>query len=96
MIVHFSASNIIDEIRTFDCGASNKPQGALWVSDESVETLWSRFCFRWDYEPKRLAYKSVIVLQDTPRNLHIARPDQFDLFEETFGIAAYPNGIRII
>lgn len=96
MIIHFSASSTLDEIRTFDCNASHKPQGALWVSDESAELPWSRFCFHHDYEPKRLAYKTVIVLQDTPRNLHIAHPDQFDRFEETFGIPAYPNGIKVI
>ena len=96
MIIHFSASGAIDAIRTFDCGESNKPQGALWVSDESAKMSWSRFCFRKDYEPKRLLYKSVIVLKDTPRNLHIACPDQFDRFEATFGIPAYPDGIRVI
>ena len=95
-LVHFSGRKHLGPIKAFECDTANKPQGALWVSDETADQPWSKLCFAYDNRPDRLIYRHTIVLSASARNLSITNSEQFDEFEGAFGTGVCVDGRKLV
>ena len=85
---HYSRHRALQDILPSSGCINYKPDGALWLSDETATMSWSRWCRQQDFQLLSLLWRREIELHENDRVLHLTTQEDMEWFYKNFAVKA--------